>query len=211
MMNNFPVEVVILKCIRELYVKDKDFVEAWKECKMTWSIDKTPYLDFHIQEGFLFKNQSFCITRSSLRLKLVKELHSRGLGGHFFIGKTMTLVKEILFWPRINKYVKMFVECCIIFWLTKGKSQDTWLYTPLSVAKRPREDIIMDFIFGLPRIQSGYDSVTVVVDIFSNMTHFIPCKNTTNATKVVVLFFREIVRLHGLPRSITYDRDTQFI
>jgi hypothetical protein len=32
-----------------------------------------------------------------------------------------------------------------------------------------------------------------------------------DSTKVVVLFFKEIVRLHGLPRSITSDRDTRFL
>lgn len=51
----------------------------------------------------------------------------------------------------------------------------------------------------------------MVVDRFSKMVHFIPCKRTTDTVKVSQLFFREIYRLHGLPTSIVSDRDTRFI
>jgi len=84
------------------------------------------------------------------------------------------------------------------------------LYTPLPVPDRPMDLVSLDFVLGLPRTQKGYNSIMVVVDRFTNMEYFISCKKTCDAKHVAHLFFTEIIRLHGLPKSIISNRDVKF-
>ena len=73
------------------------------------------------------------------------------------------------------------------------------------------DELGMDFITGLPRTRSGYDSIRVVVDRLTKVAHFIPVKTTYTSAKLAKIYMTRIVCLHEVPRTIVSDRGTQLL
>ena len=69
----------------------------------------------------------------------------------------------------------------------------------------------MDFIIGLPQTQQGHDSIWVIVDHLTKSAHFIPVNTAYHMGKYAELYISQIMRLHGVPRTIISDRGPQFI
>ena len=111
----------------------------------------------------------------------------------------------------MKRDVEKVIKGCIKCREAKSRTQPHCLYTPLPIPEKPWTDISIDFVLGLPMSRNGHDSIFVVVDRFSKMAHFIACSKTDNATHTSELFFKEIVRLHGIPRTIVSDRDVKFL
>ncbi|KAK8942371.1 hypothetical protein KSP39_PZI009407 [Platanthera zijinensis] len=167
--------------------------------------------DFSVSDAYLFFRTRLCIPDTSLRDFLIWEMHAGGAAGHFGRDKTTALVEDRFFWPSLKKDVARVIRHCRTCQMAKGSRQPSGLYTPLPIPHRPWVDISMDFVLGLPRTLKKYDSIYVVVDRFSKMAHFIPCRKTTDASLVAALFFREVFKYHGLPSSIVSDRDVRFM
>ncbi|KAJ4715126.1 Transposon Ty3-I Gag-Pol polyprotein [Melia azedarach] len=143
--------------------------------------------------------------------KVAYESYGGGLMGHFGMTKTLDTLNEHFYWPKMRKDVQRVCDRCVACKRVKSKVLNQGLYTHLPVSSEPWTNISIDFVLGLPRSKRGKDSIFVVVDRFSKMSHFIPCNKTADATNIANLFFREVVRLHGIPKTIVSDRDIKFL
>ena len=63
----------------------------------------------------------------------------------------------------------------------------------------------MDFITGLPLTQ-GYDFIWVIVDRLTKLAHFVPVNIRYHARRYAELYVSQIMRLHGVPRTIISDQ-----
>ena len=68
----------------------------------------------------------------------------------------------------------------------------------------------MDFVDGLPRSRRGNESIWVIVDRLTKSAHFIPIRALRTAMTLASMYVKEVVRLHGIPKSIVSDRDPLF-
>jgi len=128
-----------------LYIEDEDFKVVE---------DLFLYCSFTLQEGFHFKENKLFIHKSSLRDLIVKEAHRGALASHFDINKTLEILKEHFYWPKMGGNVHKVTTRYATYHMDKSHFQQG-LYTSLLVPSRPWDDISMDFIVGLPLTPKG--------------------------------------------------------
>jgi len=104
-----------------------------------------------------------------------------------------------------------YVKRCSTCQLAKSHLRLQGLYSSLLVPQGLWEDVSLDFVIGFPRIQRNKDSIMVMEDRFSKMAHFVAYHTTTDVYYIANPYFKEIVRLHGIPRSMVSNRDTKFL
>ena len=66
------------------------------------------------------------------------------------------------------------------------------------------------FCYWSGKTMKGHDAIWVIIDRLSKSAHFIPIKTSHSLEQLADLYVQEIVRLHGVPKSIVSDRDVQF-
>ncbi|CAH9118783.1 unnamed protein product [Cuscuta epithymum] len=158
-----------------------------------------------------FKGRLVLPTNSSWIPQLLEEFHATPTGGHAGAYRTYRRLAMNVYWKGMFRRVRDYVAQCLVCQKAKYETlSPAGLLQPLPIPNLIWEDISMDFITCLPK-SKGYTSILVVVDRLSKYGHFIPLKGPVTACSVAEVFSKEVVRLHGIPRSIVSDRDSLFI
>jgi hypothetical protein len=191
--------------------QDLDSLTYGKEIKRNSKEEKS--LGFsEDDEGVLWYKGRICVPNvKELKDKILREAHESAYSIHFGGNKMYHDLKATYWWYGMKRDVTEYVALCDTCQQLKAEHQ--WparLLQPLQVPEWKWEEIAMDFIVGLPRTQSGYDSIWVIMDQLTKVDHFRPVMTTYSGPQVAELYMSRIVYLHGVPKKIVSDRGTQF-
>nr|GEX79849.1 retrotransposon protein, putative, Ty3-gypsy subclass [Tanacetum cinerariifolium] len=99
--------------------------------------------------------------------------------------KTYQDLKKLYWWPNMKADIATFVSKYLTCAKVKAEHQKpSGLLQQPEIPEWKREKITMDFVLGLPRTPSGYDSIWVIVDCLTKSAHFLPMKKTDNIEKL---------------------------
>jgi len=103
----------------------------------------------------------------------------------------------------LKKEVENFVARCLDCQWVKAKCKHpVGLLHPISIPEWKWEVTSMDFIIGLSIISRQNDSIMIMVDRLSKVSHFIAVLSANSSSEVAQIFIREIVRLHDVSMKI---------
>jgi len=117
--------------------------------------------------------------------------------------------KELLV-ARNNKRCGKYVEGCDIYQRMKNRTKGLTEKLKLSkVLEKPWTHLIVDFITKLLLI-AGKDTIIVVCNRLSKITHFVTTTKGISAEGLAQLFRDNVWKLHELPECVVLDRGPQF-
>nr|GEX21874.1 hypothetical protein [Tanacetum cinerariifolium] len=145
-----------------------------------------------------------------IRDVVMHESHKSKYSIHPGSDKMYQDLKKFYWLPNIKADITTFVSKYLTCAKVKAEHQK-----PSGLIQQPEipewkwEKITMDFVLGLPRTSSGYDSIWVIVDRLTKSAHFLPMKKTDSIEKLAQLYLREIVCRHGVPVSSISEKIVQ--
>ncbi|VVA31265.1 PREDICTED: retrotransposon, partial [Prunus dulcis] len=144
----------------------------------------------------------------ALKREILEEAHSSAFAMHPGSTKMYHTLREHYWWPFMKKEIAEYVRKCLICQQVNAERQKpSGLLQPLPIPEWKWEHLTMDFVFKLPLTRNKHDGVWVIVDRLTKSAHFLRVRANYTLNKLAKLFIDEIVRLHGVPVSITSDRD----
>ncbi|GKC37786.1 putative reverse transcriptase domain-containing protein [Tanacetum coccineum] len=164
----------------------------------------------HDDDGIYFMDRIWIPSIGDVRTLIMDEAHTYKYSVHPGADKTYYDLRDLYWWPGMKKDIAIYVDKCLTCSKVKAEHQ-----RPLGLLQQPGipewkwEKITMNLVTKLPKSSSGYDTIWVIVDRLTKSAHFLLIREDFKMEKLARIYINEIVSRHGVPVSITSDRNSR--
>ncbi|XP_023752630.1 uncharacterized protein LOC111900994 [Lactuca sativa] len=99
--------------LKDYYASNPDFGENFLK------FAGGPIGEYMVHSVFLFKGNRLCVRKHAIRELLSREAYGGGLAGHFKVAKTLEVLREHFFWPKMMGDVTNIFTKCVTCHMTK--------------------------------------------------------------------------------------------
>ncbi|GJY28429.1 putative reverse transcriptase domain-containing protein [Tanacetum coccineum] len=150
-----------------------------------------PIFKFRPDGTRCFRNHVWLSRFGGLRDFVMHELHKSKYSIHLRSDKMYQDLKLLYWWPNMKAYTATYVSKCLACTKVKAEHQK-----PSGLLQQPEipvwkwERVTMDFVRGLPRTPSRYNTIWVFVDRLTKSAHFLPMKKMDSMEKLTRLYIK---------------------
>jgi hypothetical protein len=139
--------------------------------------------------------------REVFKKKILDEAHTLRYSIHPGSTKMYHDLRQQLWWTRMKHETARYMSECDTYWKVKAEYiKPGGLLQPFCILELKWDDIIMDFIMGLPLMARKFDSIWIIVDRLSKSVHLIPINTKYQVEKYAEIYIARVLCLHGVLR-----------
>ncbi|KAJ8333833.1 hypothetical protein SKAU_G00411520 [Synaphobranchus kaupii] len=143
------------------------------------------------------------------RITMMQHAHDEPCGGHRGEQSTISMLRQVAYWPKMRTDVKDYVNSCLTcckFQPVLPRHRAPLQSTPTT---QPWSHIQIDWIGPIIRSSRGNQYALTVTDMFTKWVECLPAPRDT-AESTAVLLMNHVFTRWGLPQSVHSDRGTHF-
>ena len=198
-----PVTTSLLQDVRREAPNDPTYQRTLQ------AVRKGHRTDFILLDDLLYTTTHRLYLPAPLHPTFLQEAHDIPIAGHLGIKKTIARLQQHFYWPRLQHTVTTYVNSCPSCQACKHGAPlpAPGLLQPLPIPDRPWSSVSLDLVTDLPLTPRGHNAFALFICRLTKLFHVAPCSTSVDALGLAQLFYDNVYRLHGWPKSLISDRD----
>ena len=145
----------------------------------------------------------------SIRNKIIELCHDTPMSGHFGVEKTMSKLKQRVYWRTMKSDVSLYIQKCPVCSANRQPKHKPKASLVDYRVGHPMDRLGIDILGPLPQSNKGNVYILVIADYFTRWIEAYPLPNQTAETTANALLY-EFMSRFGFPFEIHSDQGRNF-